>query len=667
MGRTYAFSAFVFNTGTGELTRGSKRLRIPDQEARVLALLLENPGSMITREELRVALWPEDEVLDYDRSINRAISQLRAILRDHSSKAAELIDTLPKRGYRFAAPVQEIGIEEAAPERANPKISPPAVTLQYEAEAASIAGTVPAAILEESPHEQRIPVAAIPATPEKPFWRKYWIAEVALVAVLLIAGSVWFAASHRAVSNQPISLGMIPLEASGDGAVALAEGFRLNLADVLSQSPEVETRSVHAFDHIGQDENQILTRARQMHVDALLFGKFAVNGNRCELRLELVRTKDGVHLSSLLYSGSKEELAAISDRVERDIFDRLHPSGKALSLSLGRPASAKAYAAYLNGRLYLQQWTDDSLAKALASFGEALKEDPSYARADAGMASAYFVLAQHAVGKQDDDLEQARRFATQALALDPTLAEAHAILGEVALIKDWNFPRAEEQLNRAAELDPNHAIYHQWLSILLGVERKYDFALAEIDKAHAANPNWAPLYMTEIFLAGSAGQLDRADRAAGLLLQKMPDWSLAHEQYALYLWSAGKYMQAIAQWRQAAVLEKNADRVQLEDEGAEAFRIGGVKAYAQLRLRAIRAHKGVSHAEQDFIAAQWYAYAGDWESAITELTGMVKDHSPNALQIADDPAYRQRHHDPRFTQLLKEIGVEKASLTPVRS
>ena len=645
--RTYAFSAFVFNTGTGELTRGGKRLRIPEQESRALALLLENPGSMVTREELRMALWSEDEVLDYDRSINRAISQLRAILRDHSSKASELIETLPKRGYRFAAAVQEIRTGIPASEPAQSKDAPSPVVMQPEIEFAPI----PERLLSESPFVPQVSIAVIPVVPKKPFWRRYWIVEAAIGIAILVAAGFWLASPH------PISLGIIPFETSGDGAIALAEGFRLNLADIVSQSPEIETRSVHAFDHIGQDENQILARARQMHVDALLLGKFVVNGNKCELRLELVRCKDGVHLSSLFYTGSKEELTSISDHLERDIFVRLHPGGKALSLSSGRPASARAYAAYLNGRLYLQQWTDESLTKAIASFDAALKEDPSYARADAGKASAYFVLAQHGAGKQDATLEQARNYATQALALDATLAEAHAILGEVALTKDWNFSQAEEQLHYAVELDPNHAIYHQWLSILFGVERKYDLALSEIDKAHAANPNWAPLYMTEIFLAGSAEQQDRADRAAHLLLEKMPDWSLAHEQYALYLWSAGKYGQAITEWRQAAALEKNADRVQLEDEGETAFRTGGVKAYAELRLRAIRTKKGVSHADQDFIAAQWYAYAGDLESAINELTVMVKDHSPDALQIADDPAYKQLRHNPRFAQLLKEIGI----------
>jgi hypothetical protein len=163
--------------------------------------------------------------------------------------------------------------------------------------------------------------------------------------------------------------------------------------------------------------------------------------------------------------------------------------------------------------------------------------------------------------------------------------------------------------------------------------------------------------MTEIFLAGSAGQFDRADRASASLLRMMPDWPLAHEQAAINLWTERKYSQAIAEWRQAAVIEKNPDRIHLEDIGAEALRSGGVHAYARLRLQAIATRKGISHEEEDFNPAEWYAYAGDWDKALTELDQMVTEHSRAALQIATNPAYAPLHRDPRYLRVLKRIGA----------
>jgi hypothetical protein len=137
----------------------------------------------------------------------------------------------------------------------------------------------------------------------------------------------------------------------------------------------------------------------------------------------------------------------------------------------------------------------------------------------------------------------------------------------------------------------------------------------------------------------------------------MPDWSLAHEQIAINLWTEGKYLQAIAEWRQAAVLEKMPDRVRLEDQGAEAFRSGGVAAYARLRLHAIATRKGISHEEEDFVPAEWHAYAGDWDQVLTELDRMVARRSRAALLIAVNPAYAPLHRDSRYLQILKRIGV----------
>ena len=137
----------------------------------------------------------------------------------------------------------------------------------------------------------------------------------------------------------------------------------------------------------------------------------------------------------------------------------------------------------------------------------------------------------------------------------------------------------------------------------------------------------------------------------------MPDWSLAHEQYAINLWDQGNYPKAIAEWREAAVLEKDADRIHLEDAGAEAFKSGGVVAYARLRLRAIAARKGISHEEQDFVPSEWHAYAREWDKTLAELEQSVTERSPSALQIIANPAYKPLHGDRRFVSLVQRIGI----------
>ena len=639
-GRAFTFSSYVFETRSGELTRAGKRIRIPDQAARLSALLLENPGTVVSRDQLRRELWPEGQLQDYDHSIHRVVSQLREILRDPSSKSTQLIETLPKRGYRLSGSVEEI-----------PSLLPSAVS----------PAEIPAPAVDERGGLLPPPPFDVPARlpePKRSLARKTIpvIAIAGAILLLLGAGSLAF---NRWVKQPapPLSLGIIPFESSGPDAAPIAESFRLNLADVLSQSPAIETRALHSFDHIGSDETQILSRAQKLGVEVLLFGRFKVAGSQCELHLELVRSRDDVHLGSFQYSGNLQELAAISDRVERDIFERLYPSRKAINLNSGRPASINAYEAYLRGRGYLKRWTDDDLRQAVEAFKEAIKEDPSYARAYAGLASAYFVLSQHDSKEGLSNLDKCHQYAAKAISLDPDLAEAHAMLGQAALNRDWNFSQAAEELHRAVELDPDHAIYHQWLAILYGLESKYGLSLKEIDKAQDADPNWAPLYMTEIFLADIADNHERANLASDRLLQMMPSWSLAHEQCAMSLWGHGDYARAISEWRQAAVLEKNVDRIHLEDAGAEAFKKGGVAAYARLRLHAIATRKGISHEEQDFVPAEWHAYAGEWDKTIAELNQSIAERSPSVIQIYVNGAYKPIHNDPRFIALIKRIGI----------
>lgn len=653
-GRCYAFSSCVYDERAGELVRGGKRVRIPPQPARLLSLLLENPGSVVSRDELIAELWPDGQLQDYDHSIHRIVSQLREILRNRSSRSSKSIETLRKNGYRFTERVEIISAQEEIAAHRSTEIEATA-SAQPEIPAALITtGSIAESDVASLDHLQDV---FVPPATRLSFRRlSVWLAGA--TALLLVAGLVsWRVRGSVRSPNKPVSLGIVPFDTTGPNAGPLAESVRLNLADILSQSPDVETRAVHSFDHSGPDENQILSRAQQLGVDALLFGKFDVTGDQCRFRLELVRSRDGVHLGSFQYNGKLEELAAISDRIERDIFERIHPYRNATNLNPSRPANSKAYAAYLRGRGFLQLWKDDDLRQAINAFHDAVTEDPSYARAYAGMASAFFVLSQHRQKEAPQDLDKCQEFAAKAIAIDPNLAEAHAMLGQAALNRDWNFLLAEQQLHQAINLDPDHAIYHQWLAILYGLEEKHDLSLKEIDKAHAADPNWAPLYMTEIFLAAIAGNYQRANQASNRLLQIMPDWSLAHEQYAMNLWDQGNYSKAISEWREAAVLEKDDDRLRLEEAGAKALKSGGVVAYARLRLRAIATRKGISHEEQDFVPAEWHAYACEWDKTLIELEQSVTERSPSALQISANPAYKPLHGDPRFVSLIKRIGI----------
>jgi DNA-binding winged helix-turn-helix (wHTH) protein/Tfp pilus assembly protein PilF/TolB-like protein len=625
---------------------------VSDQAARVLAILLERSGTVVTREELRHLLWPSGESLDYDHSINNSISQLRDVLRD-DSRTPRFIETIPKRGYRFLADV-----------KTSPTIS--AVGAAGDSATQEEKEGIRSSASGGSKNILAVAARALEVATLKPqaFWRSWWFPASAIAVLFLGAAALLVAHKRVPPHAQDAYVGIAPFETAGSDADQLAESFRLDLTDAISQLPAVQVRAAHSFPKGRGEDTGIPRLAHDLQIDTLLFGKFTVQGDECLIQFELVRGKDAIHLASLQYRGTKSELAAIRDKAQRDIFTRLAVGTNTERPVHGNTENPRAYEAYLRARYHLSQWTDDSVTKSLQEFESTIAEDPNFAKAYAGMASAYFVLAEHEAKPKPESYRKLKQLAEKAITLDPSVAEAHAMLGQVALNEDWNFSLAEKELRRAVELDPNQAIYHLWFSILLCVQGRFEDSLHQIDLAHSADSFWPPVYMTEIFLAGAARQYTRSIDSGEKLIKLMPDWPLAYDQLGLTLWYAGRYTEAIESWRKMAALEKDTARLNLETRGLEAFRRGGVPAYAQVRLDAAKSGTHWAHAENDFDLAEWYIYAGSREQALTALEAKVSRHDPGALQMAVTPSFDGLRQDSRFLALIARVGLSLPSSYP---
>ena len=645
--RQYQFSIFGFDSRTGDLLRKGHRLRITEQARQVLNALLENAGNIVTREELRLLLWPGGEILDWDHSINKVVAQLRSALRDNA-RETRFIETVPKRGYRFIAPVT---VETEKP--AEPAMDMPEDRVLVEALPPA---TPPDEIAEAESCSLEIPVAEsdFPPAPARTSLRRILsLASLALAAITLTV----FAALHFSRPGRTsVSVGIPPFEASGEGAETVAESFRMDLANAVTELPSVQVRAAHSLNMPLHDDAIIRATARSLHLDVLLFGKLTLSGDHYVLNIEVVQGKDSVHLASFHYNGSRQELGGTRERFQRDLFDQLGLGADRKWHARSSTPNPRAYEAYLKARLDLSGWADAPVQRGLNEFEEAIREDPGFANAYAGLASAYVVLAEHGGAPRESSYRNAQDAAEKALALAPGTAEAHAILGQVALRKDWNFEVAERELRRAVELDPNQALYHLWLSVLLCDQSRFEESLSEIDLAHAIDPLWAPVYRTENFLANAAGQYPRALDAAEKLTSLMPNWALAYDQRAWTYWHVGRYLDAIRDWRQMAELENDSARMRLEDEGMDAFRNGGVPAFARVRLKAIRSGYPYKHAAMDFVPAEWYCISGDYDQALAEIENMVARHDPDVLQLAVNRTLIPLHDESRFRAVLNRGG-----------
>ncbi len=350
------------------------------------------------------------------------------------------------------------------------------------------------------------------------------------------------------------------------------------------------------------------------------------------------------------------------------MFDRATALGFANSRDKWRTQSSTpdpaAYDAYLQARLDLSGWADAPVQKALQGFQTAIDKDPNFGNAYAGLADAYITLAEHGAAPREASYRKAKDAAVKALQLAPGSAEAHAVLGQIALRQDWNFEVAERELRRAVELNPGGATFHLQMAVLLYYQGRFEEGLHEVDLARGADPHWTPVYRTESLLMHRSGQVARAIKAINKVTEQMPNWPSAYDQRAWLYWHVGRYADAIADWRHMAELENDTARVQLEDEGLKALTRGGIVAYARVRLKAIEGGRSYRHAETDFVPAEWYSIAGDHDKALADIEQMVARHDADALQLAVNPALSPLHNYPRFRAALTRVGLNPPPLPP---
>jgi DNA-binding winged helix-turn-helix (wHTH) protein/tetratricopeptide (TPR) repeat protein len=656
----YAFSEFTFDASTGTLKRRDREQRLPEQSARLLEILLEQANELVTRERLRDALWPDEEFLDYDQGINTAINRLRNSLRE-GPRTPQYIRTIPKRGYSFHAKVSLV-VEDN--QRADTPLSlavvpapvtvspgPPLSTLQSTDLPNDVTGSV------SIPNSSD---ADMPSLATANHGRmSHWTLRAGLLAiVILTAAAVGIAhiRSSRALASSAIRLGVAPFRVSEDAqSQELGDTFRLEITDAVSRLPGVQ---VHAagFELNRHNATDLPLLSRELNLDDLLLGSIIQQGDIYDLKFELVRADDAIHLASFEYSGARHDLPSIRDRLQNDLFHYLQSRTATVQTINGSSNDPQAYEFYLRGTSHILDRRPSSLNEAVKDFQQAVAHDPNFASAYAGLAASYLKLSPYETGTDQVSMRKAQSFARQAISLDPLLARAHAVLGYSMYHKDWNFALGESELRTAIRLDPTQADYHDWLALLLTYEGRFDEGLEQVGLARADDPRYPPVYAIEGHLASSARSNARAIAASKTYVSMLPELPNTHDTMAWSYFDAGQYKEAIAEWRQMAVLENDEDRVALEDKGLKVLTTEGIRGYARLRLDAIKNKRGTAQGN-DFVPAEWYACSGDHEMAIDELTRMVSMHDPAMIQLAVNPILDSLHRDPRFLTLLAKVGL----------
>ena len=434
------FSVYELDSHAGELRKHGIKVRLQNKPLRILELLLERPGEVVTRDQLRETLWPPNVYVDFDHSLNSAVNKLREALGD-SAAQPRFIETLP-RGYRFIASVSE------------PAIHVPAPVIHS-------GHSTPQADADVERQQAGNGVA---------FWRRTgWVAGIVVGALGLVAlGGLLTLQLGALTSSSQLAVAVLPFQnlSADPEQEFFSDGFTDELiAQVGRLAPEqlrviARTSAMH-YKRTTKTVDQI---GRELGVDYILEGSVLRAGSRVRITGQLVHVRDQAHLWSQSYERDLRDVLAIQTQVARAIAEEIEVTFERTGK---RPIQSRAsvqpevYEAYLKGRYLLDRSTRPTLA--IEYFQQAIAKDPSYAPAYAGLADAYGQLGWGLSGQTPSDkaYPNALAAALKALELDDGLAAAHVALAKIRWKYEWNWEAAERALTRAIELAPNSAEAHE--------------------------------------------------------------------------------------------------------------------------------------------------------------------------------------------------------------
>jgi TolB-like protein/DNA-binding winged helix-turn-helix (wHTH) protein/Tfp pilus assembly protein PilF len=649
------FGLFEFDLESNELRRKGLRLKLQDQQLNLLRVLLEHPGTLVTRDELRHRLWKPGTFVEFDHSLNTAMMRLREVLGD-SSDNPMLIETVPRKGYRFIAPVHDLKKEPETPNPSTPVDAKVEKNEKVEDEL-NLPATPP-----QHHSSIALPIPVVPLARQVSL-RRAVLAGLAL-ALFLVAVLFLFRQNLGLVSSdtkQISSIAVLPMEnlsgdsnqdyfADGMTDELIASLARISSLRVISRTTAMEYKGTHeSLEKIAHD----------LHVDAVVEGTVLRSGDRVRITAELVQVSTDRHLWADTYESPLGDILALQNQVAAAIVSqiriKLTPQDKE-SLATTRPINAGAFEDYLKGRYYWGKRSEGALDKAIHYFQSATEKDSNYALAYAGLADCYGILGAAIVGTipTSEVAPKAEAAAKRAVELDPTLAETQTALATVQFNDDWNWKAAETGFRHAIQLNPSYATAHQRYSLYLIAMGRTEESLAEMNRARSLDPLSLSVNFSLGWRLYMARQYDQAISQLLNTIEMDPSYLLAHIVLGQCYEQEEKYSEAITELQKAASMSPDSPPV-LAALG-HAYAVAGKRAEAlQMldQLKSLSARRYVS----PFYLALLYIGLDDREQTIAWLDRGYDDRSNNMIFLKVVPQFDSLRSEPRFQDLRHRIGL----------
>lgn len=398
----------------------------------------------------------------------------------------------------------------------------------------------------------------------------------------------------------------------------------------------------------------------ELGADYVVESSIRREGDRVRITTQLVRVSDQSQVWARSYERDSRVMLMLQKELAGDVAARIAqkiaPGGRAQrSAAVLNP---KAYDSYLKGRFSWNERTEQGHLKAIEDFKQAIAADPDYAQAYSGLADAYALLGSNpttAITRQEA-MARARAAALKALAIDDTLAEAHASLAFIYWHYDWNWPAAEKEFQRALQLNPSYPTAHEWYALYLVSQNRVEQALAEIRRAQQTDPLSLIINTDAAEILFYAQQYDASIEQARSVLELDPEFSLAREILAWSYLAERQYEPAVDELNQG--MHASGANFPLNCNLAAIYAITGQRAKARDVLRHLEAESERQHAGQLMMAiAGVQAALGENDQAFASLEKDFQQRDGALTLLRFVPVLDSLHQDPRFANLVHRIGL----------
>lgn len=638
------FGVFELDARTGELRRSGRRVALQPQPLAILQALIERPGEVVTREDLRHRVWSNGAYVDFDRSLNKAIVKLRDALGDDAD-SPRYIETLPRRGYRFISLPEAHAHVDSAPQ----------------AQGALTAGMTQ----REGPATpQPSPVSRLQSARGRHGWRWVALGLAALAIPAWLIGS-WLrveAPSHSgphvapastAVFSPPAhSIAVLPFaNISGDKEQEyFSDGITEELLNSLSRIDGLQVVGrTSSFYFKGKDVD-LATVAHRLNVAAVLEGSVRRSAQTVRVTARLTNAVTGLNLWSASYDRDLGDILRLQSEIANAVGSALKVKllgNTAAKVELGGTRNPAAFDAYLRGsRIYWDASDNRDVKKAVAGFTEAVAQDPDYALAHVALSIALMAVAQVDPGLGRNNLEAAQAEALKAVQLAPELGESHLALAWVG-VTSLDFARAEREYERAMALAPGSERILRGYSAFAARIGHVDAGIAAARRAVELNPLNPNSYS---YLAGAlevAGRYDEAIAAFNdAIALAPPNAGGFHVELGNVYYELGNFE------RSRSECEMGRELFPAQICLAVTYEKLGRYRDAQAELAKLRASGGDAGA---FFYAEIYAQWGRPVEALKWLDTAMRLRSPALSGLKQEHSLDPLRKEPRFQAIERAL------------